>query len=192
MKGVVIVLFVEAIPISVLIAAVFPIRQPDAAFSWPGRRRSRFWLRFVGVVIAIMLPVLVVVFAPGGEQTAGPMLFSGLAWGMLLAVLARFVLFNGSESDPGSADEDDGGPGPGDGRPDPPAPIGGIPLPDAEPASTRVRDHRPPRSAPRHRRPVRDRERVLLRLWRAWGRSPTPTRSGLTLRPHQIEHSRGQ
>ena len=154
------VLLVEVIPIGVLVYV-----EPDAALRVRRRRRSRFWQRSAGVVLAMLLPALVAVLAPLGEQTAGPLLLFGLPWGILVAALSRFVLFERPGSDPGSADGDDQGPGPGDGRPTPPAPIGGIPLPDAEPSSTRVRDHRPPRRGPRPRRPVRQRERLVSRLW---------------------------
>ena len=118
------VLLVEVIPIGVLVYV-----EPDAALRVRRRRRSRFWLRSAGVVLAMLLPALVAVLAPLGEQTAGPLLLFGLPWGTLVAALSRFVLFERPGSDPGSADGDDQGPGPGDGRPTPPAPIGGIPLP---------------------------------------------------------------
>ena len=166
------VLLVEVIPISLLIAGAFRRFQLDPALAGPPRRRrSRFWLRFAGILIAIMLPALVALVAPLGEQTAGPLLMSGLPWGIVLVALARFVLFDRPGFDPGSADGDDEGPGPGgDGRPTPPAPIGGIPLPDAEPSSTRMRDHRAPQRTRRTRRPVRQRERLISRLWplRPW------------------------
>ncbi|HUA06110.1 MAG TPA: hypothetical protein VMB27_19535 [Solirubrobacteraceae bacterium] len=167
MKAVVMVLLVEAIPIGVLVGAVFPRLQLDPALAGPPRRRrSRFWLRLAGIVIAIWVPALVALVAPLGEQTAGPLLLAGLPWGILLVALSRFVLFDGPGLDPGSADGDDEGPGPdGDGRPTPPAPIGGIPLLDAEPFSTRVRDHRPPRRGLRPHRPVRQQERLGSRLW---------------------------
>jgi hypothetical protein len=84
----------------------------------PAASPSRFWLRFDGLVIAICLPALVAVLAPLGEQTAGPLLVSGLPWGIVLVVLSRFVLFDGHDVDPGSTEDDDHGPGPGgDGRP---------------------------------------------------------------------------
>lgn len=151
------VLVVEALPVGAFLSAVPACELP---------RRSRFWTRCAGLLIAIVLPVLVAVFAPLGEQAAGPVLLSGVSWGMLLVALSRFVLFKGPGSEPGSGGGDDQGPGPGgDGRPTPPAPIGGIPLLDAEPSSKRVRDHGPPRWGTPPRRPVRERERVVSRLW---------------------------
>ncbi len=156
---------VEAVPIGVLIGVVFACRL---------RRRFRFWLRFAGVVIATVLPVLAMfaaaLLAHIGEQTAGPMLVSGLPWGIVLVPLSRFVLFHGPSFDPQSTDEDDQGPGPGNGRPTPPAPTGGILLLDAGPSSTRVRDHRLPQQGLQPRRPVRERERLPLRMWplRLW------------------------
>jgi hypothetical protein len=158
---VVLVLSFEAVLIGVLIGVVFACRLC---------RRSRFWLRFAGVVITIVLPALVAILAPLGEQPKGMLFWLGLVWGMLLAALSWFVLFDGPGFDPGSADGDVEGPSPGDDRPTPPSPIGGIPLPDAEPSLTRVRDHRPPRRAPRPRQPVRQREHLVSRLWpfRLW------------------------
>lgn len=150
MRAVVVALSVETIPIGVMVGAAF-----DRSL----RRRPRFWLRFAGIVSAIVLPELVAVVAPVGEQTVVTLILLGLGWGILLLVPSRFVLFHGWGFDPGSADDDGDGPGPEDERPTPPSPIGGIPLPDAEPSSARVRDHRPPRRAARHRRPARERER---------------------------------
>ena len=166
MNVVVVVLLIEAGPISALIGIVYPRFQLDGALAGPPRRRrSRFWLRFNGVFIALFLPILVGLGARLGEQFAVLLLLAGLPWGILVVALSRFVLFDGPGFEPGSADGDDEGPGPGGGRPTPPAPIGGIPLPDAEPSSTRVRDHRPPRRGVRPRRPVRQRERLMSRLW---------------------------
>ncbi|MGH2885938.1 MAG: hypothetical protein ACRDPA_25135 [Solirubrobacteraceae bacterium] len=121
-------------------------------------------------MVALFVTLLVGLLAQLGEQVAGPLLLSGLPWGILVVALSRFVLFDGPGFDPGSADGDDQGPGPGGGWPTPPAPIGGIPLLDAEPSSTRVRDHRPPRRGMRPHRPVRQRERLISRLWpfRPW------------------------
>lgn len=163
MTVVVVVLSVEAIPIGVLVSAAL-----DRSL----RRRSRFWLRFTGIVIAIVLPELAAVVAPVGEQTLVTLILLGLGWGILLLVPSWSVLFHGWGQDPGSADDDGEGPGPEDGRPTPRSPIGGIPLPDSEPSSARVRDHRPPRQALRPRRPARERERSPLRLWpsRLWPR----------------------
>jgi hypothetical protein len=130
-----------------------------AAFDRSLRRRHRFWLRFAGIVIAIMLPELAAVVAPVGEQTFVMLTLLGLAWGILLLVPSWLVLFQGWGLDPGSGDDDGEGPGPEDERPPPPSPIGGIPLPEAEPSSARVRDHRPRRRAARPRRAARERER---------------------------------
>lgn len=165
MNAVLLVLLVEVAPFCFLISDAFPRCQPDPALAGPRPRRSRFWLRFAGVVIAIWLPVLVAFVAPLSEHAAGLVLVCGLTWGILVVALSRLVLFEGPRVDPGSADGDDGGPGPGgDDRPTPPAPIGGIPLLDAEPASTRLRDHRRPQWGPRPRRPVREREHLVSRL----------------------------
>jgi hypothetical protein len=151
MTVVVVLLFVEAIPIGALVSAVF---DRDL------RRRSRFWLRFAGIVIAIVLPGLVALAVPVREQTVAMLI--GLGWGILLLVPSWFVLFQGWGLDPGSADDGDG-PGPEDARPTPPSPIGGIPLPDAEPSSARVRDHRPTTWPVPPRRPVRERDRSVAR-----------------------------
>jgi hypothetical protein len=161
MKAVVTVLLYEMIPISALISVVV---------ACPLSRRPRFWLRFIAVLIAMLLPDLVVIGAPLAEQTAGLLLWLGFAWGWLLLGSARVVLFQPPGVDPGPGDDGGGGPGPEDGRPTSPAPFGGIPLPDAEPASVRVRDHRLPRHAPGPRRPARERPRLPsrpspLRLW---------------------------
>ena len=157
MKVVVVVFTVEAIPIGVLAGGVLASPLP---------RLPRFSLRLAAVVMAMLLPMLVALFGRLGEQTAGPVVLSGLPWGIVVVGLSRFVLFHGSGLDPGSADDDDDGPGPGDDRPTPPAPIGGIPLADAAPSSMRVRDHRPSsRRGMRPRRPVREGERAPSRLW---------------------------
>ena len=139
-------------------------------FACPLSRRSRFWLRFAGVLIAIVLPGLVAILAPLGEQARGMLFWLGLVWGTLLIASSTYVLFHGRGFDPGPGDEDGEGPGPGDGRPTPPAPIDGVPLSDAEPSSTRVRDHRPTRRASGPRRPIRERYRLRSRLWplRLW------------------------
>jgi hypothetical protein len=111
------VLSIEAIPIGALVGAAF-----DRSL----HRRSRFWLRFAGIVIAVVLPELAAVVAPVGEQTVGVLIWVGLAWGILLLVPSWFVLFRGWGFDPGSAnDDDEGPPGPEDGRPTPRSPIGG-------------------------------------------------------------------
>ncbi len=156
MTVLIVVLWVEAIPLGALVSALF-----DRSL----RRRSRFWQRFAGIVIAVVLPELAAVAAPVGEQTVVLLIWGGLAWGILLLVPAWFVLFDRRGLDPGSANGDDDGPGPENGPPTPRPPIGGIPLPDAEPSSARVRDHRPPRRTPPPRRPVREPERPPARLW---------------------------
>jgi len=171
MNVVVVVLLIEAGPISALIGVVYPRSRLDPALAGPPRRRrSRFWLRFAGIFTALFVPLLVGLGARLGEQFALLLLLAGLPWGILVVALSRFVLFDGPGFDPGSTDGDDEGPGPGGGWPTPPAPIGGIPLPDAEPSSARVRDHHPPRPGMRRSRPVRQRERLVSRLWpfRPW------------------------
>jgi hypothetical protein len=87
---VVLVLSVEAILIAALLGVVV-----GCALC----RRSRFWLRFAGVAIAIVLPGLlafVAMLARLGEQTAGMLFWLGIVWGILLIVPSRFVLFQGS------------------------------------------------------------------------------------------------
>lgn len=157
MYAVAMVLTIEAIPIGALISVLS---------GCPMRRRSRFWGRIAGVGFGMVLPVLVAALAPLGEETSGTLLLSGLPWGILTLALSRFVLFEGSESDPGSADDGDDGPGPGNDRPMPPGPMGGLPLPDAEPSSRRLRDHRAPGWESRPRRPARQRERLASRRGR--------------------------
>ena len=160
---VVLVVSAEAILIGALIGVVL---------GCPLCRRSRFWLRFAGVVIAIVLPALlslVAILATLGEQTAGMLFWLGLMWGMLLIATSRSVLFRGRGLDPGPDDDDGEGPGPGDGRPTPPSPIGGIPLTQnlhSRVCATIARRRR----ATRPRRPVRQRERLVARLWpfRLW------------------------
>jgi hypothetical protein len=156
-EKVMLVLSLEAILAGVLIGGVFACSL---------RRRPRFWLRLVGLVIAIVLPGLVALVAPLGEQGRGMVFWLGLVWGCLLLAGSRLVLFYGWGSDPGEDERGGDGPGPGDGRrPTPPAPIGGVPLLDAEASSTRLRDHRPTQRARRPRRPVRERERSPSRVW---------------------------
>lgn len=164
MNVVVMVLSIESIPVGVLISLAIQ-GYPDADNAAPLRRRSRFWLRFAGILIAMLLPDLVGILARLGEQAVWPLVLLGFAWSLLLLAPSGFLLFHRVGSDPEPDDGDDGGPGPGDGRPTPPAPIGGIPLPDAEPSSTRLRDHLRPRRTGRPRRPARERERRPSRLW---------------------------
>jgi hypothetical protein len=107
---VVLVLSAEAILIGTLIGVVL---------GCPLCRRSRFWLRFAAVVIAIVLPALlslVAILATLGEQVAGPLFWLGLVWGMLLIATSRFVLFHGRGLDPGPDGGDGGRPGPEEGR----------------------------------------------------------------------------
>ena len=155
MAVVLIMLSLEAIPIGAVISSAFDRSLP---------RRPRFWLRVSGVVIAMMLPMLVAIVAPVGEQATWALIWVGLGWGLLLFALSRFLLFHGTGFEPGSADDDGDGPGPEDDRPTPPAPIGGIPPPDARPPATRVRDDHLPRPSLHPRRPVRERKRRVPHL----------------------------
>ena len=129
-------------------------------------RRSRFWLRLIGVAVVMLLPDLGAILIRSDEQTAAVLLWLGFMWGLVLAAAATFLLFHQEGSDPGPGEEGGEGPDSGDSRPTPPSPVGGIPLPDAEPSSTRLRDHRPLPRVPRPRRPTRRRERLPSRLWR--------------------------
>jgi hypothetical protein len=158
MKVVVVVLCFESLPIAVLISIVSGRALP---------RRSRFWLRLVGVVVAMLLPDLAAIVVRPQEETAAALLWIGFVWGLMLVAAATFLLFQQEGPHPGPGDDGGEGPDSGDGGPTPPAPIGGIPLPDAEPSSTRIRDHHPPRRAPRPRRPTRRRERQPSRLLRS-------------------------
>ena len=179
MNALVMVLSAESIPVGVLVSLVIG-GCPDVDHARPLRRRPRFWLRFTGVLVAMLLPDLVAGVLPLGEQALFPLVLLGLAWGLLLLVPSGFVLFHRADPDPGPADDDDQGPGPGDDRPTPSAPTGGIPLADAEPSSRRIRDHDRPRRIRRPRRPGRERERLPtrlrpLRLWPSWGHMSPPT-----------------
>jgi len=158
---VLVTLSIEAIPVGALISAAFERTLP---------RRSRFWPRVAALVTAMLLPSLVAIVAPVGEQAAVVLLFGGLGWGLLLFALSWFMLFHRGDLGPGATDDDSDGPGPEDDRPTPLAPVGGIPLPDATPSRTRLRDHRLPRPQVLPRRRVRERERRLprvlpLRVW---------------------------
>lgn len=144
-----------AIPLGVLIGA---LRDPTLC------RRSRFWLRFAGLVTCIGLPWLVDLSAGFGEDVAWVLLLAGLGWALLLVALAPLLLFRRPDSDPGSSDDADGGPGPGDGGRSPQRPIGGIPLPDAEQSASRVRGPHTARRIARRRRAGRERERRPSRL----------------------------
>jgi len=145
----VVVASLAAIPLGVLIGS---LRDPTFG------RRPRFWLRFAGLVICMVLPWIVVLFARFDENVAYLLLLLGLAWALLLLALAPLVLFCRPGSDSGPSDDSGGGPGPGGGRRPPDRPIGGIPLPDADqPASLERGPHRS-RRAPRPRRRARERE----------------------------------
>jgi hypothetical protein len=167
MKVVVVVLCFESLPIAVLISI---------ASGHGLRRRSRFWLRLVGVVLAMLLPDLAALVVRPQEQSAAALLWIGFVWGLVLVAAATFLLFQQEGPHPGPEDEGGEGPDSGDGRPTPPTPGGGVPLPDAEPSSTRIRDHQPPRRAPRPRQPTRRRERQPSRLVRS-RRSPLVARA---------------
>lgn len=165
MKAVVVVLFVEIIPVSALMGAVSACPLP---------RRSGFLIRLFAILVAMLMPALVAATAPFGEDAKGMLLWSGFAWGLLLAGAARFVLFRGQADDPGPSNGDGGDHGgPGSDQPNTRPPTGGIPLNGAEPSSIRVRDHarrRPDRGSPRS---VPERERLswvrrLLRPSASW------------------------
>jgi hypothetical protein len=153
--AVVVVLSLAAIPLGVLIGA---LRDPTM------HRRSRFWLRFAGLVTCMILPWMVSFAGVVGEQAVVTLLLLGLAWALLLVALAPLLLFRRPGSDSGSSDDSGGGAGPDDGRPPPHPPIGGIPLPDAEQPASRVRDPHSPRHPVRRRRGAREHERQPSRL----------------------------
>jgi hypothetical protein len=123
------------------------------------RRRSRFWLRFAGLVLCMIVPWMVALAAAGGEEAFFTLLWAGLAWGMLLAVLGQLLLFHPPDRDTGPSDDDGRGPGPDDDPRPPDRPRGGIPLPDADQPATRVRGPHSPRPAWHVRRSTRERER---------------------------------
>lgn len=154
---VVVVLSLAAIPLGVLIGT---LRDPTL------HRRSRFWLRFAGLVVGIVLPWVVGLIASVGEQAALTLLLLGLAWALLLVALAPLLLFRRAGSDPGSSDDPGGGPGPGpdDDRQPPDRPMGGIPLPDSEPPSSRVRGPHGPWRPARPRRASREPKRRPSRV----------------------------
>jgi hypothetical protein len=161
--GVVIVLSLVAIPAGVLISTIC---DPTM------HRRSRFWLRFAGLVACIVLPWTVALAETAGEQGTVTLLLMGFAWALLLVALAPRLLFRGPDSDPGSSDDSGGGSGPADDRRPPDRPIGGIPLPDAEPPRSRVRGAHTPRRPVHRRRADRGRERRPTRLWTIWHPGP--------------------
>jgi hypothetical protein len=152
---VVVVLSLAAIPIGALISA---LRDPSF------RRRSRFWLRFGGLIACMVLPWLVSLVGGLDEQVEFILVCLGLAWALLLVALAPLLLFQGPSSDPGSSDDSGDGPGPEDDRRPPNRPVGGIPLPDADQPGSRVRGPHRPRHPARARRPARERDRPPARL----------------------------
>jgi hypothetical protein len=153
--GVVIVLSLLAIPLSVLIGAS---RDPTM------RRRSRFRLRFTGVAICIVLPLMASLDGALGDQLRFVLVCLGLGWALLLVAMAPVLLFRSHGPDPGPSDEGGGGPGPGDDHRPPDRPIGGIPLPDAEQLASRARGPHASRRPARPRRGARERERRPSRL----------------------------
>lgn len=155
--GFVVVLSLAAIPVWVLIGS---LRDPTMC------RRSRFWLRFSGLVTCMVLPWLAALAGVGGEQETVTLLLVGLAWALLLVTLAPLLLFRGPGGDFGSSDDSGGGPGPEDDRGGPDRPVRGIPLPDADPPAFRLRGPHTPRRPlhPRRAAPERERERRPSRL----------------------------
>ena len=153
--GFVIVLSLAAIPVGVLISS---LRDPTM------RRRSRFWLRFSGLVTCMVLPWLAALLGAAGEQGTVTLLLLGLAWALLLVTLAPLLLFRGPGWDPGPSDDGGGGPGPEDDRRGPDSPIGGIPLPDADQPALRLRGPHRPRRPVHPRRAAPERERRPSRL----------------------------
>src|ERR1700733_3741866 len=146
----IVVLSLAAIPFGVLITSV-----RDRTMG----RRPRFWLRFTGFVVCMLVPWGASLVGALGDELRFVLLCIGLAWALLLLALAPLILFQGPGADPGPSDDGGGGPGPGDDGRGPDRPIGGIPLPDAEQSGSRLRGphrHRP--SAPA-RRGARERER---------------------------------
>jgi hypothetical protein len=105
-----------------------------------------------------------------GRPVAGGTDYLGLAYLLLVLVVAFAPLLMGRREPP--PESDDPGPGGGGGPPDrPPPPRGpthGTPLPDAEPARIRLRDHvrladrLPPRQRRRGAEPVPQRERIRV------------------------------
>ncbi len=168
--GVVVVLSLAAIPFGVLVGA---LRDPTL------HRRSRFWQRFAGLIICMVLPWLVALVQPAGEQAVLTLLLLGLAWALLLVALAPLLLFRRPGSDPGPSDDSGGDSGPDDDRPRPPHPIGGIPLPDAEqPASRRRGPHSPqPPAWPRRAAPQRERRPSRVRSLWSWSGPTAVTRA---------------
>ncbi len=166
------VLELETIPVGILIC----VARIDSL-----RRRSRFWMRFAGLVICVTLPDLVGIIGSqvglgGGEKAAGVVLWGGFLWGLPVVALARLLLFQGPGPTPGPSDDGSDGPGPRDDRPSPPRPIGGVPLPDAEQSSIRDRGPHPRRRAPNRSRPAREPKRTPPRVWPLfpWPRTPSP------------------
>ncbi|SRR5579884_3028025 len=153
--GVLVVLSLAAIPVGVLVSTV---RDPTM------HRRPRFVPRLAGLVGCMVLPWVVTLIAPVGDQAVVTLLLLGLAWALLLVVLAPRLLFGGPGSDHGPSDGGGPGPRPGDDRPPPRPPGGGIPLPDAEQSAARVRGPHKPGRAVRFRRGAREHERRPSRV----------------------------
>jgi hypothetical protein len=102
----------------------------------------------------VVLPDLVLVGGFGlGEigKAAFPLVMLGLLWGLMLVVLAPFLLFHEPGPNAGPSDSD-GGPGPENRPPAPPLPVGWIPLPDAEQSPIRTRGPSRGRLSPHPRR----------------------------------------
>jgi hypothetical protein len=157
----VVVLSLAAIPLSVLVGA---LRDPLLL------RRSRFWLRFAGLVVCMALPWTAVLAGVGGDDTTFLLLLIALGWGLLLVALAPLLLFRGPGSDPGPSDDSGGGPGPNDDPGPPDRPLGGLPLPDAVQGAWRLRGPHRPRFTMSRRRVARERERERrpVRLSSPW------------------------
>jgi hypothetical protein len=157
----IVVLSLAAIPLSVLVSALW---DPNLG------RRSRFWLRFGGLVFCMVVPWIVALVAALGEQVQFVLLCLGLAWALVLVALAPVLLFGGPGSDSGSSDDGGPGRGPDDDRRPPHRPIGGIPLPDAEQSTSRLRGPHTTGHPLRTRRGARERERRPARMWqmRRW------------------------
>ena len=162
---------VAALPLGVLVSAVW-----DRSV----RRRSRFGVRLLALVACMAIPWLVGLLAPVGEQLAGVLLWSGLAWALMLAALAPLLLFHRPDFGPGGAEGDWPGPGRGpedDPRP-PDRPTGGIPLPSTDRSHTRRRRSSFPRRVSHPWAPGRDPERRPPRVRPLWPWPPRPQRAG--------------
>jgi hypothetical protein len=161
---------VATLPLGVLLSAVWGRSL---------RRRSRFELRLLAVVACMAIPWLVAWFAPISEQLVGVLLWSGLAWALLLAVLAPLLLFHRPDLGPGEAEGDWPGPGRGpDDDPRPPdRPTGGIPLRGTHRPHARRRRPPFPRRVSHPRDPGRDPERRPIRVRPLWPWPSHPQRA---------------